>query len=261
MILLSKIIKSSNAVSSQSKSKIISVKTIRTEKVNSVVEEEISLEEMYLKQEKMIEEATEKANSIIDNAQAELQQIQERIQQEKERWQSEKEVLIKEAYDEGVRLGEADGKEKAYAEYSGKLEEANTITEVAKKEYYDLLEKAEGVILDIAITTAERILGSKLEDSPELFLPLVRRGLKEVRDLTEVQLHIHPSKYTLLESNKDELEAVFPANIQCYLYANDELSENDCFIETNQGRVVVSVDSQLNELKEKLFTILEGEKE
>jgi flagellar assembly protein FliH len=257
---LSRIIKSSVAQSMEKKEKIIALKQIRSSMPGlnqEYLEHEHQLQPKEI--EKLINDAKREADKILEEAIHQKNLILDQIQREKDNWVSEREQYIQEAYNVGFQQGEEEGMKKGYQDYRHRLKEADTIVDSNKKQYYSYLENAEQVILSLSISSAEKIIGEKLQEKPEAFLSVVKRGLKEVRELPEVQIHCHPSKHTLLAGNKEELEVIFPSNVQCFIYANDELNQEDCYIETNQGRIIVSIDSQLKELKQKLLEILRGE--
>jgi flagellar assembly protein FliH len=257
---LSRIIKSSAAQTGGDNKKIIALKHIRSLN-NELSGEELSLQQQMKNSEieDLISEARRKADKIIAVASEKKDRIQAEIQQEKDNWLTEREKQFKEAYDAGFQKGEEEGMKKGYQEYARRLHEADRIIESNKQEYYTYLEKAQEVIVSLAITSAEKIIGKKIIDEPDTFTSIVKRALKEVRQLPEVQIHCHPSQYFNLMENKEEMEAAFPANVQCFIYANDDLGEEECYIETNQGRIIVSIDSQLAELKLKLFEMLQGD--
>ncbi|BCB03353.1 flagellar assembly protein FliH [Bacillus sp. KH172YL63] len=209
----------------------------------------------------VLEDAKNEARQIIQAAENQSREMKEQLALEREQWVIEREQLMQEAYNAGFLQGEEEGRNKGYGEYHQRLLEANEINERNKQLYEDYIQRAEKVILNLGIACAEKIINQQLEENPGQFLSIVERGLKEVRDLPHIQIHVHPSRHALLINHKSELEAVFPADVQCYIYANDDLETQECFIETNQGRVLVSVDSQLKELKLKLSHLLEGETE
>ena len=176
---------------------------------------------------------------------------------EKSNWETAKEQLMKEAYQAGYDQGLHEGRRNGQAEYDAVLAEAEKTVELSKTAFAGQVEKSEKVILDLAIVTAERILNASLVDDSVNFVPLVKRALREARDYKEVQIHVHPSKYELLTSEKNELDAIFPNDVQCYLYPNGDLDEHACYIESENGRIDASIDSQLQEIKRKLMDILE----
>jgi flagellar assembly protein FliH len=260
-ILLSRIIKSSIAQTIHENEKVISLKRVMP--LGKFKQHEANEFELNRANQvnHIIEEAKEKAARIIEEAKEMTLHNQSQIEREREKWGIEREQLMQEAYNAGFLQGEEEGRNKGYQEYQQRLMEANEMTELNKQQYHDYIHNAEKVIVSLGITCAEKILNRKLEDEPDHFLSIVEQGLKEVRDLPHIQIHVHPSKHKLLVENKNELEVMFPTNVQCFIYANDDLEPEECYIETNQGRVIVSVDSQLRELKLKLLHFLEGDVE
>ncbi|MCR8848642.1 flagellar assembly protein FliH [Rossellomorea sp. SC111] len=255
---MSRIIKSTVAQSIEDNRKVISLKRVN-QMDDASPEENRLIGNASIRRERIIEQATIEAERITREASEEIRREEERLLLDKERWITEREQLMKEAYDTGFLQGEEEGRKKGYQEYENKLHEANEITENNREQYEGYIQRAEKVIINLGIACAGKIINQKLKDEPDLFLSIVERGLKEVRDLPHIQIHVHPTRHKLLAENKSELEVMFPTDIQCFIYANDDLLPEECFIETNQGRVIVSVDSQLKELKLKLHHLLEGD--
>lgn len=258
---MSRIIKSSIARSVDENKRLISLKRVKTQE--EFKQHEYNDLEMNRAAEvnHIIDEANDKAARIIEEAKEMTFHAQSQIDLEKEKWLIERERLMQEAYNAGFVQGEEEGRNKGYQEYQQRLTEANEMTERNKQQYQDYIQNAEKVIVSLGITCAEKIMNRKLQEEPDHFFSIVERGLKEVRDLSHIQIHVNPFKHKLLVENKKELEVMFPTDVQCFIYANDDLQPEECYIETNQGRVIVSVDSQLRELKQKLLHFLEGDVE
>ncbi|WP_256236484.1 flagellar assembly protein FliH [Bacillus sp. EB600] len=255
MILLSKVIKSGWAQSIYDE-KIISIKMLESLKNAD------SLPDMNLyaaEQEYLLKQASSKAEMIVKEAQSQVQSIREQISREKMAWEQEKASLAEAAREEGFSKGVADGKAQGYQEYHNAILFAQEVVNTAKKDYQHQVASAEKVILKIGISAAEKILGEKLNESEDGFLAIAKRALKEARESRDVQLHVHPCHYEFLLSRKDELTVIFPKETDIYIYPNDELAETSCLIESANGRIDASIDSQLKELKRKLLDLIESE--
>ncbi|MCA1053510.1 flagellar assembly protein FliH [Rossellomorea aquimaris] len=256
---MSRIIKSSMA---RSTDRVVELKHVHTLTLDYPQPKEAISDQKRVHQkeiDKLLAEAQETADEIVMQAYEEQRIVQNQIQQEKDEWLQQRERHFQEAYNAGFQQGEEEGMKKGYQDYLQRIKEAEEIVETNKQEYYAYLENAEEVILSLAIASAEKIIGQQVSEHPETFLSIIRQGLKEVRTLPEVQIHCHPSKFQLLIDNKQEIEALFPGHVQCFIYANDDLQQDECYIETNQGRVIVGYDSQLKELKQGLLDALKGE--
>lgn len=257
MILLSRIFKSYQTASSRPEKKVITVKPIRQLFSDNDGEEmQISHEQI----EKLLLDAEEEANQRMAAAENDAEMIRQQIMKEKHAWNEEKQQLMEEAHNVGYNAGFSKGKEQGYAEMRESIHFAQNVIETAKRDYESKIVSAEGTILQIAIKVAEKILGTTLEKDEQLFSSIVKTVLKEVREDREVQIHVHPTYYEMILSQKDELLNVFPAETALYIYPNEELLETNCYIESENGRVDASIDSQLAEIKQKLFELLESEK-
>ena len=166
--------------------------------------------------------------------------------------------MQQQAYDEGFQQGLEEGRLKAEANMAEDIKLANNTIIQSKLNAEQYLQEQEEVILEIAIRSAEKILGIALQESPERFIDIVRKGLKEAREMKEIKLYVSPLYYRLVSEHREELSEMFPIGVPFMIFVNEEIGDTDCYIETNHGRIIVSIDQQLNELRLKLGEILES---
>lgn len=246
MILLSRLIKSSLA-KEQTNEKIISIKY-----VNNFQNTDMHSDEDY---KKIVDKANLEAAAILETAEKEAAALRELLQQEKDNWQTEKNFLIEEAHREGYQAGQHAG----YSEYAELLEQAKSIIEASRLDYENYINSAETEILELGMKVAEKVVQTSITENKEHFLQLVKKVLKETRDQKEIQLHVNPIHYQYLLSEKDELLALFPIKPSLFIFPDESTAENDCIIETANGRIEASVDTQLLMIKQKLLDLLESE--
>lgn len=256
MILLSKVIKSQWAQTIHDEQKIISIKMLESMKKAESLPEWNLHEDQH---KEVLNQAYSEAERIVKEADKQAQSIREQIMQEKAAWKQEKAVLVEAAKQEGFSKGVEEGKEQGYQEYHHEILFAQEIVNTAKKDYQLQVASAEKTILQLGINAAEKILGEKLHESEEGFLAIVKRALKETRESCEVQIHVNPCHYEFMLARKGELTVIFPKETNVYIYPDDELDETSCMIESGNGRIDASIDSQLAELKRKLLELLESE--
>ncbi len=220
--------------------------------------EVLSKEVLFVERDRMLKDA----RTQIEMERAAVEQMRQTAQEDiaamQAAWEQEKTALQQQAYDEGFQVGYEEGRSKSISDMSESVKIANEVTIQSKENALKYLDEQERNILEIAMRTAERILGKTLEENEEAFLSIVKRGLKEAREMKEIKLYISVSQFELVSSNRAELASIFPPDVPFLIFANDDFDTNECIIETNQGRIVVSVDEQLNELKEKLVEMLES---
>ncbi|PLR97276.1 flagellar assembly protein FliH [Bacillus sp. T33-2] len=256
MISLSRLFKSQSAYPEQAEKRVISIRMF--EQSGEPDEPPVFVHTENEKRE-ILEQAARNAEKMVSEAVREAEQIRLNIQEEKQAWEQEKSRLASEAEGRGFEKGVLEGRKQGYSEYQATIQQAREVVESAKKDYHDHIEASEKTILQLGLKVAERILGKRIKEHGEDFLSLVKRALKDAREYRDIQLHVHPVHYGFLLSQKEELSAVFPKETDFYIFPDDDLSEGDCIIESINGRIDASVDSQLQEIKEKLLEMLESE--
>ncbi|KQL19114.1 flagellar assembly protein FliH [Cytobacillus solani] len=258
MILLSRLIKGTGwAPPVQSEKKIISIKVF--DPLNQREEPEFTSIDTEKLIQTMLHEAEMQAESIVSHAQHEAENLRKQIEDERIAFEIEKAEIAELARNTGFTQGLEEGRRQGYHEFHEIIQSAKDVVESAKRDYRMHVDSSEKTILELGLKVAGKILGKTLKDKEEEFLSVVKRALKEARDNKEVQLHVHPVQYDFLLANKEEIMALFPKDIDFYIYPNDDLSETSCLIESENGRIDASIDSQLEEIKQKLIELLEGE--
>jgi len=252
MILLSKIIKASFLSDKVSDRKIIEIKNFypnQTEQQESKGDLELQKKQVEL----ILQTAKKEAEAIKQEAKIYYESVQQQILQEKEEWHSEREHLKELARKEGYEIGLQQGKEEGLKQFSQTINHAHEIVETANRDFYKLIEEADETILLIGIKVAERILSERLNENREQFVPLVKQAIREVREHSEVKICVHPRYYETVVEKRDELRLVFNREIDIFIYPDDQLPENGCVIESSYGRIDAGIDTQLQQLKEKLL--------
>lgn len=256
MISLSRLFKSLTGGQAIQEQKVISIKLLESDQPQA---EEPKFVFTAEQKQAILKNARQEAARIVREAQARAQELTERTQKEKEAWEYEKAKLAKDAESAGFDQGLKEGRLQGQAEYEEKIQFARGVVETAELDYRRQVESSEKTVLLLSMEVAGKILGQKLQASGESFLPLVKAALKEARETREIQLHINPVHYGFMLSQREELIALFPKEVNLYIYPDEKLSESDCLIESAGGRIDAGVDTQLAEMKEKLLELLESE--
>lgn len=236
--------------------KVISIKTIKSTSTNGA---DLSDFVSFQEQERILSAAREEAQKIILEAQEHANENQERMLNERNAFNMELQLLAEKARQEGFSAGFEEGRQAGFDETREFIENAREIVNLSKFDYIKRVESGERTILTLALKVAEKIIGESLTGDSEQFLPIVKRALKEAREYREIQLHVHPNHYEFLLSQKEDLIRIFPKETELYIYPDMDLTEQSCIIESANGRIDASVDQQLDEIKRKLFDLLESE--
>ncbi|KON89090.1 flagellar assembly protein FliH [Sporosarcina globispora] len=256
---MSRLIKSYSSAGPKEEKKVISIRLLQTNSQHT----EDAMEQNTIRTDEqlqaMLNNAREEAERIVNAARLYSEKITQQINQQHEALEQEKQEVFEEARSQGFAAGAEEGRQSGLWEYNELIRMAKEVVNSAKNDYQQHIESSERTILNLGLKVAEKILGEVLEQNSDQFLFVVKRALKEARDYTEIQLHVHPVHYDLILSHKDELIRVFPKETDLYIYPDEELSNTSCIIESANGRIEASVDSQIEEVKRKLFEMLESE--
>lgn len=257
MISLSRLIKSHFTVPADAEKKVISIKLMETNAPDEETKPVFTHTEAERTQ--ILREAEQEAEKILAQALEEARLIKEQVIHEQQIWEQEKESIAEDARAIGYERGREEGNTRGYDECHQLIQSAQEVVEASRQDYYSHIESAEKVILDLGMKVAGKILGKKISENEEEFIYLVKRALKNARDYKDIQLHIHPNHYQYILGQKEELIALFPKEVDFYIFPDDDLTEDSCIIESENGRIDACVDSQLEEIKQKLFEMLESE--
>lgn len=261
MTSLSKIIRSTSAQPKENKIVEIQIRdlfTVDFDEQESQEEQEvqISYEEIMEERDRLLADANRDIQAQREEFELYRNEQLNAIEQLKQIWEEEKLVLQKQAYDEGFQQGYEEGVQKATENMQSSIQLANETVENSRINAQKYIESQEQVILELALKSAERIIDQSLQRDDELFVSIVRRGLKEAREMKEIKIYVSLQYHQLISKNLDELQEMFPPDVPFLIFVNEDLEGTDCYIETNHGRIVVSVDEQLNELRQRLYEIL-----
>ncbi|MGN7407539.1 flagellar assembly protein FliH [Sporosarcina sp. SAFN-010] len=248
----------SNQMAGVKKIGIRSLQTV-TDTVEAATAPQMNLAEIIMERDRLMNDARTQAS--IEKAA--IEQMRETAHDDidamRNAWEAEKAALQQQAYEEAFQVGFEEGTKKSISDMQGTINQVNETIEIAQKNGQSYLDHQERLILEIAMKSAERILGQALEENTELYVSIVKRGLKEAREMREVKVYVSPEYYKLVSDSREELASIFPPDVPMLIFVNDEFESTECYIETNHGRIVVSVDEQLNEMKERLVELLESE--
>ncbi|WP_342512606.1 flagellar assembly protein FliH [Sporosarcina sp. FSL K6-1522] len=254
---MSNIFRSYQMVSEEGKAKPIGIRNlIPPQDIDP--SEELTLDMVLAERDRLLQEANRK----IEDDKAAIEQMRQMATEDiatmQTTWESEKALLQQQAYDEGFQVGYGEGRDKALSDMAAAIQSANEATTQSYENANKYLVSQERVILELAMRTAERIIGQTLRDEEEVYLSVVKRALKEAREMKEIKLYVSLGYFELVSDNRAELAAIFPPDVPFLIFANDDFESTQCYIETNHGRIVVSIEEQLNELRERLVEIMES---
>ncbi|MET3728739.1 flagellar assembly protein FliH [Fictibacillus halophilus] len=205
----------------------------------------------------LLEEAKSEAASITKEVEEyKAAQIQ-RLADEEASWKKKLEAAYEQAKNEGYDAGFQNGLEQGHQSWASQLLEVKSFIDTLRSDYHNILSEAEPQMVILAMAAAEKILGEKLQETPETWISIVKQLVKEAREFEEIKLYVPPQWFELTLNYREELKNMLHSTATLFIYPDENLTENGAVIEFPFGKIDATLDVQLKEIREKLLEQLE----
>ncbi len=126
----------------------------------------------------------------------------------------------------------------------------DTITDFmkAKQEVFEYIAPD---ILEISIDIARKIVKKEIEQDPELILTTILDILKTIsKDEGKIIIKVNSSQIDLIKENIAEIKASIGLEAKTSIISDDTIELGSCIVQTNNGIVDASINTQLEIIKE-----------
>jgi len=221
-------------------------------------------EDAKKKYDYIIRKAEKKAEEIMDLAYDEYdKQLNIAYEKSKSIYEDSK----KKGYDDGYKLGINDGYDEGYKKGydEGRKKAEELIKEALEiKAYYNnrrskMLKDTEKDLIELVITIYEKVLDQKVKEDENYIISLVLNGIEGLEIKDKLTIITSQEDYEILKNNEDIILAKASLIDSIEIRVNSEMQKGDCILETSKGNIDVSLNNQLEEIKEFLYTILNNE--
>ncbi|HBT47694.1 MAG TPA: hypothetical protein DEA73_07450 [Peptococcaceae bacterium] len=208
-------------------------------------------------------QAGEKAEDLLEGARREAERILQAAREEAEE-------LKARAREEGFRAGWEEGREAGFRagaaeaetlrqEAEGLRRQAEKVLEEARAAYRDTLRAAEGDIVELALEVASKIIKRQVELSPEVVLDIAKGAVQRVAEGQIYTIYAAPSDVDFLRQRREELLQDMGAGIRLQIVPDEAIHPGGFRVETENGFVDATVESQLQEARRILRADGKGE--
>jgi len=165
------------------------------------------------------------------------------------------ELQAREAYENGVRAGEAAARKELESRVQDTLEKlAATISEIAATRS-ETIHRAEADTVHLTLAIARRVLHREISLNPSVLEDLIKAALEKMQAQEVYRVRVHPQqeeimKRCLEETARGQVVTVVPDPTQ---------AEGGAVFETNRGLLDASLDTQLDEIERILADQLEAQ--
>ena len=198
------------------------------------------------RREQELEDARAQAQAMLDDANAQIEEMKENARREIEQ---ERQQTLKDAnqlgYDEGYKAGHAEA-DKLKSELAAEKQRLY-------EEYDRLIEDLEPRFIDTITEIYSHIFGIELAGNRDILVHLIDSTLRQVESSKTFIVHVSREDYPFVNMKKQELAEGATAGKGIVEIIEDiALSQGACLIETDGGIFDCGVDTQLQELTNRL---------
>ncbi|MCS7315022.1 MAG: FliH/SctL family protein [Bryobacterales bacterium] len=148
------------------------------------------------------------------------------------------------AFEAGYRKGAEEGFQQASSQLKPLLEGLGQTLKEWQQARRRLRREAERDLVQLAIAIARRILHRELQVDPEALLGLVKAALERLEGREVDRIRVHPADAGLVSSYLEQAGLR-----QVRLIADPQLARGSLLLETEQGTLDASVETQLEEIR------------
>ena len=161
------------------------------------------------------------------------------------RAQEESENIKKSAFEEGYRMG----LEKAQGDLETFRSEFSHFMNAKK----DVFEYIAPDILEISVDIAKKIIKKELETDPQVLVNTIIDVLKSVsKNEPKVTIRVRPQSVQFIKDTIPNITYQYGIDSKINIVADPSVEEGGCILQTNNGIVDASVDTQLEIIKKAL---------
>lgn len=142
--------------------------------------------------------------------------------------------------------------------YKAGLEKAQEDIQQIKSSLEDFMRAKQEVfeyiapdILEISVDIAKKIVKKEIEQNPQVVLENILDVLKNIsRDETKIVIKVNPSQIALAKENMPDMISSLGLEAKINIFADDTIELGGCIVQTGNGVVDATIDTQLEIIKE-----------
>lgn len=213
--------------------------------------------------ETIINKAKEESKQILEDAELEFNKIINKAKEEKDdiisEAYTEANKILESAREKGYNEGLKTGEEKGFKEVESLIEEAKTIKQDILIEKRSTIQSLENEIINLIITSIDKILDYELEKDHSLLLNLVEKGIEKCTYTESLIIRVSPNDYEVVDSSKNRIYLMTEGISSIEIKKDPGLEAGSIIIETESGTVNASLKTQIAQIENAFYNVLKGE--
>jgi len=158
------------------------------------------------------------------------------------------------AFEQGIQQGQARAQGLFQAEIQQLRQSLETALERFKKDRESYFGLIENEVVHLALAIAKKILHREAQMDPLLLAGMVHVALEKLESGTRIRLHANPQEIHFWRDHFAQSER---PHLAPELIGDPALGRGQCYLDTEVGSTHVSLESQLKEIEQGFFDLLQ----
>jgi len=188
------------------------------------------------------------ATTATTNGMAEDASFEDLIQMSQTEFQQELDF----AYQKGLEEGKLLGYRHAEAEISHTMQTLSRMIEEIQARQKEIFSRTERYLLQLVFRISERIIGAISEVHRDLIRETIQKVLQIAQLSGKIKILVHPEDLKVVQDLEPELRRGFPDLKELGFVADNTIHPGGCVVETDLGKLDARIETQFNELEERL---------
>lgn len=166
-----------------------------------------------------------------------------------------KRVIRKEAVTRVMESIKNTSRIKTMAEEAGMIHGMKRFADILvsqEKLYYDIQNKLETLVHDLAISAARKIIHTEISSKPSIVKDIVAQALSLVSDKTQIIIFVNQKDEKFIKEHKKELSEFVKHAKSMRVESSDSVVQGGCIIQTEDGVLNADLNSMINTLNKTL---------
>jgi flagellar assembly protein FliH len=189
---------------------------------------------------------------VMAQTHATLEQVERQAQALMEAARRKAAALMEAGHREGELQGRAEALAQAQTGLQELMESVKSAVERLRALEAACRTQADEMVIDLALTVAERILCAEIARDPATLLNVVRQALVLLPSPGEIVIRINPDAVALLQAHRDALQDAVPDAKTLRIVGDPAIAAGGCVVETPHSLVDATFPAQLEEARRRL---------
>lgn len=210
----------------------------------------------------VIDKAKERANAIIRAAEIECEETISKTR-------TEQQAIISEAYEKsnnilensrkkGYKQGVSEGRDAGLRTVDNLVEEVKQIKQNVLSGRKTVAKELEEQIVELIISCVKKVLNHELEKNHKLLLNLIENGIEKCTYTDSLIIRVGENDYETVNSSKNKIYIMTEGIDNIEIKKDPALEDGSIIIETVSGTVDASLQTQITQIEQMFYEILEG---